>query len=46
MNLEPIIPIEANQKEKNKYRMLTHMYGTYKTDTDEPICRAGMEPQM
>ena len=27
MNLEIIIPSEVSQKEKNKYRMLTHIYG-------------------
>ena len=27
MNLEPIIQNEINQKKKNKYRMLTHIYG-------------------
>ena len=26
MNLEPIIQSELNQKEKNKYNVLTHMY--------------------
>ena len=27
MNLEPIIQSEVNQKEKDKYHILTHMYG-------------------
>ena len=27
MNLEPIIQSEVSQKEKNKYRILTHVYG-------------------
>ena len=27
MNLEPIIQSEVSQKEKNKYRLLTHIYG-------------------
>ena len=27
MDLESAIQSEANQKEKNKYRMLTHIYG-------------------
>ena len=27
MNLEPIIQREGSQKEKEKYRMLTHIYG-------------------
>ena len=28
MNLEPIIQREVSQKEKEKYRILTHIYGT------------------
>ena len=27
MNLEPIIPREVSQKEKDKYCILTHIYG-------------------
>ena len=27
MNLEPIIQSEVSQKEKDKYRILMHMYG-------------------
>ena len=27
MDLETVILSEVNQKEKNKYRMLTHIYG-------------------
>ena len=27
MNLEPIIQTEVSQKEKDKYRILTHIYG-------------------
>ena len=27
MNLEPIIQSEVSQKEKDKYRSLTHIYG-------------------
>ena len=27
MDLETVIQSEVSQKEKNKYRMLTHMYG-------------------
>ena len=27
MDLESVIPSEVSQKEKNKYRMLTHIYG-------------------
>ena len=43
MKLAPVIQSEVSQKEKNKYRILTHVYGIWKNGTDEPICRAGME---
>ena len=29
VNLEPIIPSEVSQKEKNKYHILTHIYRIY-----------------
>ena len=45
MNLQPIIQSEVNQKEKHKHHTLTHIYGTHKDDTDEPIGRAAMEMQ-
>ena len=44
-NLETIIRSEVSQKEKNKYRILIHINGIYKNDTDEHICRAGIETQ-
>ena len=31
MDLECVIQSEVSQKEKNKYRMLTHIYGTNKS---------------
>ena len=46
MNLEPIIHSEVSQKKKNKYCILTHIYGTWKNGIVEPICRQGMETQM
>ena len=36
MNLESIIQSEVSQKEKYKYRILTHIYGIQKNGTDEP----------
>ena len=45
MNLEPIIQSEVSQKEKNKYSVLTHIYGIYKDGTDECIFRAAVETQ-
>ena len=42
MNLEPII-----QSREKIYRvLLTHVYGTQKDGTDEPIFRAAMGMQM
>ena len=43
MNLESVIQSEVSQKEKNKYRILTRVYGIYKNGTDEHICRAAVE---
>ena len=45
MNLEPIIQSEVNQKEKDKYRVLMHIYGIQKNSTEEVIYRAAMEKQ-
>jgi len=39
MDLETIIQSEESQKEKNKYRMLMHICGIYKSGTDEPSCK-------
>ena len=43
MNLELVIQSEVSQKEKNKYRILTHIHAIYNDGTNEPICRAAME---
>ena len=43
MNLEPIIQSEVSQKEKDKYHILTHIYGILKNSTEEFIYRAAME---
>ena len=45
MNLEPIIQSEVSQKEKDKYRILTNIYGIQKTGTEEFIYRATVEKQ-
>ena len=39
MNLEPITLSEVSQKEKNKYCLLTHIYGTQRDGTDGVICK-------
>ena len=45
INLEPIIQSEVSQKEKDKYHILTHIYGIQKDGTKEFICRAAIERQ-
>ena len=35
MNLEPIIQSEVNQKEKDKYCILIHIYGILKNSNEE-----------
>ena len=45
MNLEPIIQSEVSQKEKDKYRILMHIYRISKNGTEEFIYRAAMEKQ-
>ena len=32
MDLDSVIQSEVSQKEKSKYRMLTHIYGVYKKE--------------
>ena len=44
--IQTVIQSEVSQKEKNKYPILTHIYGIYKNGTDEPVCRAEIETQM
>ena len=43
MNLEPIIQSEVSHKEKDKYRILMHIYRIYKNDTEEFTYRAAVE---
>ena len=45
MNIEPIIQNEVNQKEKEKYCVLTYIYGIQKDGINESIRRAAMEMQ-
>ena len=42
INLESIKQSEVSQKEKDKYGILTHLYGIYKNGTEEFICREVM----
>ena len=41
MDLESVMQSEVSQK--NKYHMLTHIYGILKSGTDEPSGRAGIK---
>ena len=45
MNLEPIIQSEVSQKERDKYRILMHIYRIYKNGPEEFTYRAAMEKQ-
>ena len=45
VNLESIIQSEVSQKKKDKYHILTHIYGLQKNGTEEFIYRAAMEKQ-
>ena len=45
MNLEPIIQSEVNQKEKDKYHIVTRIYGIWKNSIEEFIPRGTMEKQ-
>ena len=45
MHLEPIIQSEVGQKEKDKCRILTHIYRIQKNGTEAFIYRAAMEKQ-
>ena len=46
MDLEPVILSEVSKKEEDNYRILMHIYGIQKNDTDEPICRAGIDTDI
>ena len=46
IDLESVIQSEVSQKEKNKYHMLMHIYGIFKSGADEPSSRAGIKTQM
>jgi len=46
MKLEPIIQSEVSQKEKHQYSILTHIYGIYKDDNDNPVCEPAKDTQM
>ena len=45
MNLEPIIQSKMSQKEKDKYHILTHIYGIQTNSIEEFTYRATVEKQ-
>ena len=45
-DLELILQSEMNQKEKEKYCILTHKYRIQKNSTEESIYRAAVEKQI
>ena len=45
INLEPMIQSKVNQKKKNKYCILVHIYRIWKDDTDESAHREAVEMQ-
>ena len=45
MDLESVIHNKVSQKEQNKYCILTHIFGIWKSGPDEPISKAGIEMQ-
>ena len=45
MDLESVIQSEVSQKEKNKYRMLTHIWNLKKNGSDELSGRTGIKMQ-
>ena len=46
MDLETVVQSEVSQKEKNKYHMLTHIYGILKKNgAEEPRGRTGIKTQ-
>ena len=45
MDLETDIQSEVSQKEKNKYRILTHICGIYKNGIDNLIYKTEIETQ-
>ena len=47
MDLETVTQSEVSQKEKNKYRMLTHIYmeSNKKSGSEEPRGRTGIKTQ-
>ena len=46
MKLEPIIQSEVSQKENHQFSILTHIYGIYKDDNNNPVYETAKETLM
>ena len=46
MDLESVVQSEVRQKEKIKYRILTHKCGIYKNGTDDLIYKTNIETDI
>ena len=46
IHLDTVIQNEVSQEEKNKYRILMHIYGNQKNGAGDLICKAEIETQM
>ena len=46
MKLEPIIQSEVNQKEKDQYSILMHIYGIQKDGNNNPVYETAKETLM
>ena len=46
MDLKSITQSEVSKKEKNKYHVLTHIFGIQENGTDETIFKAEIQTQM
>ena len=40
------VEIRVEVSQKDKYHILTHIYGTWKDGTNDPMCRSAKETQM
>jgi len=45
VDLETVVQSEVSQKEENKYCMLRHTCGIWKSGIDDLICKAEIETQ-
>ena len=46
MKMEPIIQSEVSQKDKDKYCILTHIYGILKDGNNDPVWKTAKETHI